>query len=118
MGGLASVPGIPQPGQTATTSMTAKVSADLVPRLQKLQQEFTAMQQQAYKIGSECRSNNDLAKHPDVHSYVQTLREMKTKIEMAEKDLEKEYKRIAGKPDEPRRKTTKKIDKRFSLEEI
>merc|ERR1719359_1354377 len=107
--GLASLPSIPQSSQSTASDPAPKISADLIARLKKLQEEFATMQQQAYKIGSECQSNDDLAKHPDVYPYVQTLREMKNKIEMTEKDLEKEHRRIAGRPfSEPQKKKKRK----------
>lgn len=106
--------GFGQVGQQATSSLPGKASAsgDLETRLRQLQGDFAAMQRQAFKIGSECQNNEDLAKHPDVYPYVQTLREMKNKIEVVEKDLEKEYKRMAGKPfSEPQKTKKGKKDK-------
>eukprot|EP00746_Dinoflagellata_sp_MGD_P011199 gnl/MRDRNA2_/MRDRNA2_123410_c0_seq1.p1 gnl/MRDRNA2_/MRDRNA2_123410_c0~~gnl/MRDRNA2_/MRDRNA2_123410_c0_seq1.p1 ORF type:complete len:430 (-),score=140.37 gnl/MRDRNA2_/MRDRNA2_123410_c0_seq1:113-1402(-) len=116
--------GFGQAGQAVKPSGSGKIAApaELETRLRQLQEDFGAMQRQAYKIGSECQNNEDLAQHPDVYPYLQTLREMKTRIEMAEIDLEKEHKRMAGKPfGEPQKAKKRKKEKGppgFSLEDV
>lgn len=106
-------------GSPLATVVSLSVSADVVDRLWALQETISGLQQQAFRIGRECRDNTELARHPEMLPYIQSLREAIPELGAVEKELKQEHQRILGKAFNVPPKQNKRIAARsLSKEDI
>lgn len=102
---------LPASGGASPSGVTTPLGSEKVAKLRKLEADFAAIQAQAFQIGRESADNSELAKHPQVNNYVQSLRELRPRVKDMVSDLEKELQRITGRQVEKpkKQKKTKKI---------
>jgi len=86
-----------------------KVPHESLESLRTLHADFTALQDQAFRIGRESDNNDELRVHPDVNHYMQSMREFQPKIEDMVKLWENEYKSVTGKQLEKAKKKKKAV---------
>lgn len=96
----------------APQAAARKVDPSKIAGIRKLETDFSALQQLAFRIGRESEDNQQLSQHPDINNYIQSLREFRPRLEDMINDLEKELRSITGKQVEKpkkRRKAAKTI---------
>jgi len=95
-------------GEAAGTTVKASssaVSSDKIAAIRKLESDFAALQQTAFRIGRESQDNTALSQHPEMNNYIQNLREFRPRVKDMVDDLEKALFRITGKSaDKPKKR--------------
>eukprot|EP00929_Paragymnodinium_shiwhaense_P122344 TRINITY_DN9501_c0_g1_i1.p1 TRINITY_DN9501_c0_g1~~TRINITY_DN9501_c0_g1_i1.p1 ORF type:complete len:624 (-),score=149.45 TRINITY_DN9501_c0_g1_i1:22-1836(-) len=105
----------PAGGVAAATAPEKMVPPEKLRRLQETQAAFDSLQQQAFKIGRESADNDELAQHPELNDYVQSLRSMKERVDATLTELSSEYARLTGRTLEQPSKAKKKKGSRQQI---
>eukprot|EP00913_Durusdinium_trenchii_P002024 g1870.t1 len=107
---------MPVPGtRLGTGEAQDAVSSAVLMDLQRLQEDFIALQQQAYEIGEDSPDNEALARHPQIEAYFERLRSFEPELRESLAALDKEYARVLVKPRQKQKDLWRRIASRFFL---
>lgn len=101
---------MPVPGtRLGTGEAQDAVSSAVLMDLQRLQEDFIALQQQAYEIGEDSPDNEALARHPQIEAYFERLRSFEPELRESLAALDKEYARVLVKPRQKQKDLNKEL---------